>query len=224
MTKAEVCARIAEIGILPAARVSAEVDARFAAEIIYRSGIPVIEITMTVPGAIDVIAHVAKTLPDMVVGAGTVLDTETARRCLDAGAKFITSTGLVMDVVEFTVKNGITVMPGAMTPSEVIAAWKAGGDFVKIFPCAQLGGPDYIRALKVPLPKIKLIATGGVNQQTAARFIAAGASVIGIGGELMPPEALRKRNEGWVSELTRRYLGLVKEGRALREAKAVSSV
>jgi 2-dehydro-3-deoxyphosphogluconate aldolase/(4S)-4-hydroxy-2-oxoglutarate aldolase len=218
MTKAEVCARIAEIGILPAARVSAEVDARFAAEIIYRSGIPVIEITMTVPGAIDVIAHVAKTLPDMVVGAGTVLDTETARRCLDAGAKFITSTGLVMDVVEFTVKNGITVMPGAMTPSEVIAAWKAGGDFVKIFPCAQLGGPDYIRALKVPLPKIKLIATGGVNQQTAARFIAAGASVIGIGGELMPPEALRKRNEGWVSELTRRYLGLVKEGRALREA------
>jgi 2-dehydro-3-deoxyphosphogluconate aldolase / (4S)-4-hydroxy-2-oxoglutarate aldolase len=217
MTKAEVCARIAEIGILPAARVSAEGDARFAAEIIYRSGIPVIEITMTVPGAIDVIAHVAKTLPDMVVGAGTVLDTETARRCLDAGAKFITSTGLVMDVVEFTVKSGITVMPGAMTPSEVIAAWKAGGDFVKIFPCAQLGGPDYIRALKVPLPKIKLIATGGVNQQTAARFIAAGASVIGIGGELMPPEALRKRNEGWVSELTRRYLGLVKEGRALRE-------
>ena len=217
MTKAEVCARIAEFGILPAARVSAEGDARFAAEVIYRCGIPVIEITMTVPGAIDVIAHVAKTLPDMVVGAGTVLDIETAHRCLDAGAKFITSTGLVMEVVEFTVKNGVTVMPGAMTPSEVIAAWKAGGDFVKIFPCAQLGGPDYIRALKVPLPKIKLIATGGVNQQTAARFIAAGAAVIGIGGELMPPEALRKRNEGWVNELTRRYLGLVKEGRALRD-------
>jgi 2-dehydro-3-deoxyphosphogluconate aldolase/(4S)-4-hydroxy-2-oxoglutarate aldolase len=217
MTKAEVCARISEIGILPAARVSAEGDARFAAEILYRSGIPVIEITMTVPGAIDVIAHVAKTMPDMVVGAGTVLDTETAQRCLDAGAKFITSTGLVMDVVEFAVKNGVTVMPGAMTPSEVIAAWKAGGDFVKIFPCAQVGGPDYIRALKVPLPKIKLIATGGVNQQTAANFIVAGASVIGIGGELMPPEALRKRNEGWVNELTRRYLGLVKEGRALRD-------
>jgi 2-dehydro-3-deoxyphosphogluconate aldolase/(4S)-4-hydroxy-2-oxoglutarate aldolase len=216
MTKAEVCARISEFGILPAARVSAEGDARFAAEVIYRCGIPVIEITMTVPGAVDVIAHVAKTLPDMVVGAGTVLDTETAKRCLDAGAKFITSTGLVMDVVEFAVKNEITVMPGAMTPSEVIAAWKAGGDFVKIFPCAQVGGPDYIRALKVPLPKIKLIATGGVNQQTAARFIVAGASVIGIGGELMPPEALRKRNEGWVNELTRRYLGLVKEGRGLR--------
>jgi len=217
MTKAEVCARIAEIGILPAARVSAEGDARFAAEILYRAGIPVIEITMTVPGAIEVIAHVAKMLPEMVVGAGTVLDTETAQRCLDAGAKFITSTGLVMDVVEFAVKNGIAVMPGALTPSEVIAAWKAGGDFIKIFPCAQVGGPDYIRALKVPLPKIKLIATGGVNQQTAANFIVAGASVIGIGGELMPPEALRKRNEGWVSELTRRYLGLVREGRALRD-------
>lgn len=214
MTKAEVCARILEVGILPAARVSAEADARFAAEVIYRCGIPVIEITMTVPGAIEVIAHVAKTLPDMVVGAGTVLDTETARRCLDAGAKFITSTGLVGDVVEFTVKSGITAIPGALTPSEVIAAWRAGGDFVKIFPCAQAGGPGYIRALKVPLPQIKLIATGGVNPQTAANFIAAGASVIGIGGELMPPEALRKRNEGWVNELTRRYLGLVKEGRA----------
>jgi 2-dehydro-3-deoxyphosphogluconate aldolase/(4S)-4-hydroxy-2-oxoglutarate aldolase len=214
MTKAEVCARIAEIGILPAARVSAAADARFAAEVIYRSGIPVIEITMTVPDAVSVISHVAKSLPDMVVGAGTVLDAETARRCLDAGAKFITSTGLVMEVVEFAAKNEITVIPGALTPSEVIAAWKAGGDFVKIFPCAQVGGPAYIRALKVPLPQVKLIATGGVNQQTAASFIVAGASVIGIGGELMPPEALRKKNEGWVNELTRRYLGLVKEARA----------
>jgi 2-dehydro-3-deoxyphosphogluconate aldolase/(4S)-4-hydroxy-2-oxoglutarate aldolase len=216
MTKADVCNRIAEVGILPAARVAAEADARFAAEVIYRCGIPVIEITMTVPGAIAVIEHIAKTIPDMVVGAGTVLDTDTAQRCLDAGAKFITSTGLVMEVVEFAVKNGVTVMPGALTPSEVIAAWKAGGDFVKIFPCAQVGGPGYIRALKIPLPKVKLIATGGVNQQTAANFIVAGASVIGIGGELMPPEALRKRNEGWVNELSRRYLGLVKEGRALR--------
>jgi 2-dehydro-3-deoxyphosphogluconate aldolase/(4S)-4-hydroxy-2-oxoglutarate aldolase len=214
MTKAEVCARIAEIGILPAARVSAAADARFAAEVIYRSGIPVIEITMTVPDAVSVISHVVKSLPDMVVGAGTVLDAETARRCLDAGAKFITSTGLVMEVVEFAAKNEITVIPGALTPSEVIAAWKAGGDFVKIFRCAQVGGPAYIRALKVPLPQVKLIATGGVNQQTAASFIVAGASVIGIGGELMPPEALRKKNEGWVNELTRRYLGLVKEARA----------
>jgi 2-dehydro-3-deoxyphosphogluconate aldolase/(4S)-4-hydroxy-2-oxoglutarate aldolase len=214
MTKAEVCARIAEIGILPAARVTAASDARFAAEIVYQSGITVIEITMTVPGAIDVISHLATKLPDMVVGAGTVLDTDTAQRCLDAGAKFLTSTGLVMDVVEFAVKKGVAVLPGALTPTEVIAAWKAGGDFVKIFPCAPVGGPSYIRALKVPLPQVKLIATGGVNQQTASSFILSGASVIGIGGELMPPDALRNRNEGWVTELSRRYLGLVREARA----------
>jgi len=167
-----------------------------------------------VPGAIDVISHLATKLPDMVLGAGTVLDTDTAQRCLDAGAKFLTSTGLVMDVVEFAVKKGVAVLPGALTPTEVIAAWKAGGDFVKIFPCAPVGGPSYIRALKVPLPQVKLIATGGVNQQTASSFILSGASVIGIGGELMPPDALRNRNEGWVTELSRRYLGLVREARA----------
>jgi 2-dehydro-3-deoxyphosphogluconate aldolase/(4S)-4-hydroxy-2-oxoglutarate aldolase len=213
MTKAEVCARISEIGILPGVRVTSPGDAQFAGEIVYASGISVVEITMTTPGAVNVIAHLAKTFPDLVVGAGTVLDTETAQRCLDAGARFITSTGLVMDVVEIALKNGVTCMPGALTPSEVIAAWKAGGDFVKIFPCAQVGGPEYIRALKVPLPQVKLIATGGVNQQTAANFIIAGASAIGIGGELMPAEALRKRNEGWVNELSRRYLGLVKDAR-----------
>src|ERR1700734_2714429 len=158
---------------------------------------------MTVPDAIDVISQIAKAYPDCVVGGGTVLDADTAQRCIDAGARFVTSPGLVMEVLEATLRRNVVAIPGAMTPSEVIAAWKAGGDMVKIFPCAQLGGPDYIRALKVPLPKIKLIATGGVNQQTAARFIAAGAAVIGIGGELMPPEALRKKNEGWVNELTR---------------------
>ena len=216
MNKADVCARIAEIGILPAVRVAAAADARFAAEVVYRSGIPVIEITMTVPGAIDVIDHLAKTLPDMIVGAGTVLDGNTAQRCLDAGARFLTSPGFVPEVVEFALKNGVAVLPGALTPTEVISAWKAGGDFVKIFPCAQVGGPEYIRALKVPLPKVRLIATVGVNQQTASGFIVAGATAVGIGGELMPPEALSKKNECWVNELSRRYLGLVKDGRAQR--------
>ena len=216
MTKADVCARIAEIGILPAARVSAAADARFAAEVIHESGISVIEITMTVPGAIDVIAELVKTLPNMVVGAGTVLDSDTAQRCLDAGAKFITSPGLVMEVVQFAVKNGVAVLPGALTPSEVIAAWKAGADFVKVFPCAPVGGPVYIRSLKVPLPQVRLIATGGVNQQTAGSFIIEGASAIGIGGELMPADALRHRNKGWVNELARRYLGLVRAARTQR--------
>jgi 2-dehydro-3-deoxyphosphogluconate aldolase/(4S)-4-hydroxy-2-oxoglutarate aldolase len=142
MTKAEARRRIAEIGIIPGIRVSKPERARFAAEACHRSGIPIAEITMTVPGAIEVIAHLAKAYPDMVIGAGTVLDCETARRCLDAGAKFLTSTGLVPEVVEFALRNDALVFPGAMTPSEVIAAWKTGADFVKIFPCGPLGSPQ----------------------------------------------------------------------------------
>ena len=158
----------------------------FAAETVYEAGIPVAGITMTVPNAVEVIAQLAQNYPDFVIGAGTVLDIETARRCLDAGARFITSPGLVPDVLEFTLKNDVAAIPGALTPSEVIAAWKAGADFVKIFPCKQVGGDQYIRALKIPLPQIRLIASGGVNQVTASNFIFAGASSIGIGSELMP--------------------------------------
>jgi 2-dehydro-3-deoxyphosphogluconate aldolase/(4S)-4-hydroxy-2-oxoglutarate aldolase len=152
---------------------------------VYEAGIPVVEITNTVPNAVQVIAQLTRNYPDFIVGAGTVLDVETAQRCLDAGAKFITSTGLVPEVLELTLKHEIVAIPGALTPSEVIAAWKAGGDFVKVFPCAQLGGDQYIRALKTPFPHIRLIASGGVNQLTAANFIFAGASVLGIGSELV---------------------------------------
>ena len=214
MTKAEVCARIEEVGILPGIRVSSPDDALFAAETVYHVGIPIAEITMTIPGAIDVIARLAKCFPEMIVGAGTVLDTETARRCLDAGARFLTSTGLVIEVVEFAVKNDVVVFPGALTPTEVIAAWKAGSDFVKVSPCGLHGGHNYIRALKVPLPQVPLIASGGVNQLTAFNYILAGAAALGVGGELIPPEALRARKEQQIRELARRFLGMVKEARA----------
>jgi 2-dehydro-3-deoxyphosphogluconate aldolase/(4S)-4-hydroxy-2-oxoglutarate aldolase len=160
-----------------------------------------------------VISHLAKKLPDMVVGGGTVLDTETAQRCLDAGAKFLTSPGLVTEVVEFAVKKDVVVFPGALTPTEVITAWKAGADFVKIFPCAQVGGPVYLRALKVPLPQVPLIASGGVNQLSAFNFILAGATALGIGGELMPLEAVQRRNEEQIQELARRFIGMVRDAR-----------
>jgi 2-dehydro-3-deoxyphosphogluconate aldolase/(4S)-4-hydroxy-2-oxoglutarate aldolase len=150
----------------------------------------------------------------MVVGAGTVLDTETAQRCLDAGARFLTSPGLVLEVVDFAVKRDLVVFPGVLTPTDVIAAWKAGADFVKIFPCAQVGGPDYIRALRVPLPRVPLIASGGVNQQSAANFIRAGATALGIGSELIPHEALHRRQEAQIHELARRFLAMVKNTRA----------
>jgi 2-dehydro-3-deoxyphosphogluconate aldolase/(4S)-4-hydroxy-2-oxoglutarate aldolase len=214
MKKAEVRARIEEIGIIPAIRVSTPELARFAIEAVNRAGIPIAEVTMTVPSALDVIFQLARSLPEMIVGAGTVLDTETAQRCLDAGAKFLTSPGLVMEVVEFAVKKDMVVFPGALTPTDVITAWKAGADFVKIFPCAQVGGPAYIRALKVPLPQVPLIASGGVNQQSAPNFIRAGATALGIGSELIPHEALQRRQEPQIHELARRFLAMVKNTRA----------
>ena len=214
MKKADVRGRIEEIGIIPGIRVSKPERASFAAEAVNRAGITIVEITMTVPGATDVISHLAKSFPEMVVGAGTVLDTETARRCLDAGASFLTSTGLVPDVVEFALQNDVVVFPGALTPTEVIAAWKTGADFVKVFPCGPMGGPNYIRALKLPFPQVRLIATGGVNQQTACNFILAGATAVGIGAELINPEALPVMKEEQIQELARRYLGMVKTARA----------
>ncbi|MGA2037823.1 MAG: bifunctional 4-hydroxy-2-oxoglutarate aldolase/2-dehydro-3-deoxy-phosphogluconate aldolase [Bryobacteraceae bacterium] len=219
MKKAEVRARIEEIGIIPGIRVSTPERARFAAEMVNRAGIPIAEITMTVPRALDVISHLAKTLPDMAVGAGTVLDAETAWRCLDAGATFLTSTGLVLEVVEFALKHDLVVFPGAMTPTDVIAAWKTGADFVKVFPCGPLGGPAYIQSLKLPFPQVPMIATGGVNQRTAGNFILAGATALGIGAELINPEALPVIKEEQVQELARRYLGMVKAARAQKSAR-----
>jgi 2-dehydro-3-deoxyphosphogluconate aldolase / (4S)-4-hydroxy-2-oxoglutarate aldolase len=217
VTRAKVRARIEEVGIVPAIRVSSSDDALFAAETVCHSGIPMAEITMTTPGAIEVISRLAKDFPQMTVGAGTVLDADTARRCLDAGAKFLTSTGFVPEVVEFALMNDVVVFPGALTPTEVIAAWRAGSDFVKVFPCSANGGHRYIKALKVPLPQIPMIASGGVNQLTALDFIRAGAAALGVGAELIPPEALRARNKKQIYELARRFLGMVKEARALKD-------
>jgi len=217
MKREEVRARIEEIGILPSVRVTSRDLALFAAETVYAAGIPIVEITLTSPGALEVISDLSRRYPDFVVGAGTVLDEESARRCVDAGARFLTSTGLVRKVVAYAHTTDIAVFPGALTPTEVIAAWKGGADFVKIFPAAPVGGSQYIRALKVPLPQVPLIVTGGVNQLTATDFILAGATAIGLGGELLPNEALHFRQENRIHELARRFISMVKEARALRE-------
>lgn len=210
----EVRSRIQEIGILPGVRLSSAKDALYAAETIYHAGITLVEITMTVPGALDVIKQLAQRFPDMVVGAGTVLDIETAAKCLDAGASFLTSTGLVKEVVDFALNREVVVFPGALTPTEVIAAWKMGADFVKVFPAGPVGGDQYIRSLKIPLPQISLIASGGVNQLTATAFIRAGATAVGVGVELMPQDAIRLRQDQRIHELARRFLAFVAEGRA----------
>jgi 2-dehydro-3-deoxyphosphogluconate aldolase/(4S)-4-hydroxy-2-oxoglutarate aldolase len=223
MKKEEVQARIEEIGIVPAVRLSSAEDARFATEAIAHGGIPIVEITMTVPGAIEVISDLTRNSPELIVGAGTLFDTETARRCLDAGATFLTSPGLDLAIVEFARKENVVVLAGALTPTEVTTAWKAGSDFVKIFPCSQVGGDTYIKALKRPFPQVRLIAAGGVNQQTAANFILAGASAIGVGGELIPKDAIQLRQAERIHELARRFVRFVNSARvrvaAVRETR-----
>jgi 2-dehydro-3-deoxyphosphogluconate aldolase/(4S)-4-hydroxy-2-oxoglutarate aldolase len=213
MERNAVRTRIEEIGIFPGIRVKAADQALYAAETLYHAGIPVAEITMTVPDAIEVIRKLAQSFPEMIVGAGTVLDKDTAERCLDAGATFLTSTGLVPEVIESALKRNIVAIPGALTPTEVIAAWKSGADFVKLYPSAPVGGDMYIRSLKVPLPQVKLIAAGGVNQQNATKFIIAGASSIGVGVELLPRDAVQRRQDHRIHELARRFLGFVAEAR-----------
>jgi len=213
MEREAVRARIEEIGVFPGIRVKTADQALYVAETLYHAGIPIAEITMTVPGAIGVIRKLAQSLPEMIVGGGTVLDKDTAGRCLDAGAKFLTSTGLIQEVIDSALSRNIVAIPGALTPTEVIAAWKSGADFVKIYPAAPVGGDLYIRSLKVPLPQIRLIAAGGVNQQNATRFIVAGASALGVGVELLPRDAIQKRQDHRIHELARRFLAFVNEGR-----------
>jgi 2-dehydro-3-deoxyphosphogluconate aldolase/(4S)-4-hydroxy-2-oxoglutarate aldolase len=218
MTRDQAKAGIEGIGILPGIRVESAEFARYCAETLYAAGIRVAEITMTIPGANDVIRDLVLRYPDMVVGAGTVLDKETADRCLDAGARFITSTGLIPEVIETVLKRGVVMVPGALTPTEVITAWKAGGDYVKVYPTAALGGEAYIRSLHLPLPKVPIIATGGVNQQTATNYILAGATAVGVGSELLPAEAVRRHQDHRIHELARRFIAMVKDGRQMRAA------
>lgn len=216
MSRQIVRTRIQEIGIIPAVRLSSAEDAVFAIDAVSSSGIPIAEVTMTTPGALDVISELARTKPDVIVGAGTIGDLETARRCLDAGAQFLTTPGLDLPLVEFALKNDVVVFPGALTPSEIMAAWKAGSDFVKVFPCAVLGGPIYIKALKLPFPDIPFIASGGVTQANTEEFILAGVVGVGIGRDLVNPEAVRRRQIDWIRELTRRFLQIVKDARGQR--------
>jgi 2-dehydro-3-deoxyphosphogluconate aldolase/(4S)-4-hydroxy-2-oxoglutarate aldolase len=213
VTKDEVCARIKAIGILPAIRVPSAEDALFAAGQMLTGGIPVVELTMTVPGALGVIAELARTSPQLIVGAGTVLDIETARACVEAGARFLTSPGMNPAIIEFTARRNVAAIPGALTPTEIMVAVDAGADLIKIFPCAAVGGPSYIKALKAPFPHVPFIASGGVDQVTAGRFIRAGAIALGIRGQLIPPEAIERRDENWIHELAGRFIDIVQRAR-----------
>jgi len=214
MTRDEVLNKIEEIGIVTAIRVDSKEDALFAAEAVYKGGIPIVEIAMTLDGAPEVISHLVDKNPELVVGAGSVLNAKMARTCVDAGAQFLTSDGLHLARVDLSARAGAVVFPGALTPSEVVTAWEAGCDFVKVVPCAQIGGESYIRSIHAMYPDIPLIAAGGVNQQTASKYIFAGAVALGIGREVIPAEAIRLRQVHRIHELARRFVGFVKSGRA----------
>jgi 2-dehydro-3-deoxyphosphogluconate aldolase/(4S)-4-hydroxy-2-oxoglutarate aldolase len=221
MTREEVRARIEEIGIIPAVRLYSAEDAMFAAEAVCEGAIPIVEVTMTVPGAVEVIRELTRQHSGLLVGAGTLFDVENARRCLDAGAVFLTTPALDLEIVNFAIGRGVVVLPGALTPTEILAAWKAGSDFVKVFPCAANGGPTYIRALKAPFADVPLIASGGVNQTNAMGFIRAGAVALGIGRDLIHHDAIRRRERGWITELARRYTKMVSEARSIQKESRV---
>jgi 2-dehydro-3-deoxyphosphogluconate aldolase / (4S)-4-hydroxy-2-oxoglutarate aldolase len=214
VNKQDVKRQIEEVGIVPAVRGSSSEDALFAAEAVSRGGIAIVEVTLTVPDAYQVISHLIQNAPEVIVGAGGVSDVETAHRCLDAGAKFLSSDGLDPEIVNFAAKESVVMIPGTLTPSEVMKAWKMGPDFVKVVPCAQVGGDSYVRALKAMFPQVPLIAAGGVNQQTASGFILAGAIALGIGAELIPREAIRRRQPDRIAELARRFTGFVSSARS----------
>jgi len=214
MNREEVRARIVETGVLPAVRTTSREDALYAVNEVARGGIPIAELTLTIPGAVDLIAELRSERPELVIGAGTVLTVEGALQCLDAGALFLSSPGLDLEIVEQARKRNVAVIPGALTPTEVNTAWKAGVDFVKVFPCAPVGGATYIRAIKAPFPHVDLIASGGVNQHTAEDFVLAGAAALGIGRELIPRAAVEHRQTERIHELARRFLLMVHHARS----------
>jgi 2-dehydro-3-deoxyphosphogluconate aldolase/(4S)-4-hydroxy-2-oxoglutarate aldolase len=218
MTREQVRARVLEVGIVPVVRATSAKQAISAAVAVAAGGITLVEVTMTVPGALEAISQLIKTLgSEVIVGAGTVLDAQAARQCFDAGAEFLVSPGLDLGTIKAAQDAGKLIMAGALTPTEVITAWKAGADFVKVFPASAVGGAAYLKALRGPLPQVPLVPTGGVNLNTAADFLRAGASALGVGGELVLPAALKSGEVAQITALARQYLEIVQQ---VRESEA----
>ncbi len=214
MEKREVLNRMISEGLIPVIRVSTAKEAMDVSDAIKEGGVTLIEITMSVQGAIDVIKELTQKYKDEIItGAGTVLDPETGRAALLAGAQFIVSPTLNIDLIHLAHRYSVVVIPGAMTPTEILSAWNAGADMVKVFPAAQLGGPEYIKAIRGPLPQTLLVPTGGVNLQNSGDFIKAGVAALGVGGELVDKKALKEKKFHVITENTRAFLKTIREAR-----------
>jgi len=211
LTKKQVSARIADTGVVPALRLRSAAEALFVAEALAEAGVPIVEISMAEPGALEVISRLTRHAAGIIVGAGNIFNADAARRCLDAGAHFLSSDIFVPQVVELAAKENIVMIPGALTPTEVMTAWTAGADFVKVTPCDGTG-PAYIRSLTSALPEVRLIAAG-VNQQTALSFMKAGATALTAGEDLVPSEAIWLRQGNRIGEMARRFRNAVSAGR-----------
>ncbi len=214
MTRTETLGRIVQKGIIPVVRAPSGEDALRVIDALREGGIDVIELTMTVPGAVKLIEELARRYGESVVlGAGTVLDSETARACILAGAAFVVSPMVDETIITCCRTYGVPVLPGALTPTEIVRAWRAGADMVKVFPCSALGGASYVKSLKAPLPQIDLVPTGGVSLATVADFMRAGASAVGAGADLVDVAKARDNNASAVSENARKYLEAIKAAR-----------
>ncbi len=215
MDKKQILQQINRVGLVPVLRAPSAEAAIAAAAAIEAGGVPVLEVTMTVPGAIEVIAAVVKSSQGRVlVGAGTVLDPETARACILSGAQFIVSPALNVKTIELCQRYSVPIIPGALTPTEIVTAWEAGADVVKVFPCSAVGGAKYLAALRGPLPQIDLIPTGGVSLSTAAEFLSAGAFALGVGSDLVDISALKNGKPEAITENARKYIAVVQQARS----------
>ena len=213
MQKAEVLNALRGIGLVPVLRAESETQALALAAAIAAGGVTVLEVTMTVPGAIRVMRRLAEERPDILIGAGTVLDAETARMCILEGAQFVVSPALNLKTIEMCHRYGVAVLPGALTPTEIVTAWEAGADVVKIFPASALGGAKYLKSVKAPLPQVEMIPTGGVSLASAAEFLEAGAFALGVGADLVNLKAIAEGHPETITESARQYLAIVRQFR-----------
>ena len=210
MPRNDILNTIMEIGVVPIVRVQSAVSALKAIEAICRGGILVAEITMTVPGALGVLEQLADRMGDkMILGAGTVLDPETARACMLAGAQFFVTPSLKRSTIDMVKRYSKVIFPGALTPTEVLTAWEAGADAIKVFPCGNVGGPAYIRALRAPFPHIEMVPTGGVNLENTAEFLKAGACAVAVGSEMVDTKTVNDGRFEVIENRARLYLAAV---------------